>query len=132
MYNNSNFVFVSFEPGSRGHNIGRVLCSLPEVYWYSSLDNGINPWNISQKSDWLIQRQVAPKHFDRTMPNGEALPPAWDYVKDFVDRHILSRLISSTVQKSTGSTISKYISVTVLYTWIAHGYISTVPQQSCD
>jgi len=86
VYNNPNFVFVSFEPGSRGHNIGRVLCSLPEVYWYSSLDNGINPWNVSHKSDWIIQRRIAPRHFDRTMPNGEVLPPAWDYVKDFVDR----------------------------------------------
>ena len=85
VYNNPNFVFVSFEPGSRGHNIGRVLCSLPEVYWYSNLDNGINPWNVSHKSDWIIQRRVAPKHFDRTMPNGEVLPPVWDYVKDFVD-----------------------------------------------
>ena len=85
VYNNSNFIFVSFEPGSRGHNIGRVLCSLPEVYWYSNLDNGINPWNVSHKSDWIIQRRIAPKHFDRTMPNGEVLPPVWDYVKDFVD-----------------------------------------------
>jgi len=85
VYNNPNFVFVSFEPGSRGHTIGRVLCSLPEVHWYSNLDNGINPWNIAHKSDWIIQRQVALKHFDRTMPNGEVLPPTWDYVKDFVD-----------------------------------------------
>lgn len=85
VYNNPNFVFVSFEPGSRGHTIGRVLCSLPEVYWYSNSDNGINPWNISHKCDWIIQRRVAPKHFDRTMPNGEVLPPVWDYVKDFVD-----------------------------------------------
>jgi hypothetical protein len=85
VYNNPNFVFVSFEPGSRGHTIGRILCSLPEVYWYSNSDNGINPWNISHKCDWIIQRRVAPKHFDRTMPNGEVLPPVWDYVKDFVD-----------------------------------------------
>lgn len=85
VYNNPNFVFVSFEPGSRGHSIGRVLCSLPEVHWYSNLDNGINPWNVSHKCDWIIQRRVAPRHFDRTMPNGEVLPPAWDYVKDFVD-----------------------------------------------
>ena len=86
VYNNPNFVFVSFEPGGRGHNTGRVLCSLPEVYWYSSVDNGVNPWNISHNCGQIVQRQIAPKHFDRTMPNGYSLPPTWDYVSNFVDR----------------------------------------------
>jgi hypothetical protein len=79
---------VSFEQGAYGHTIGRVLCSLPEIYWYTSSENGKCPWNLP-KNKAIRQREIAIRHFDRIMPNGHLLPPTWDYVKNFVpDRNI--------------------------------------------
>lgn len=76
-------LFVSFEPGTRGHYIARVLSSLPYVYWYSHPDNGIHPWNVHSAVDSAIrQRHVSANHFDRIVPNGK-LPPTWDYVENF-------------------------------------------------
>ena len=43
----SKLIFVSFEKGCGGHSIARTLCSLPNVYWYSNKNNGIQPWNIA-------------------------------------------------------------------------------------
>jgi hypothetical protein len=76
-------VFVSFEPGCRGHYSARVLSSLPNIYWYSHPDNGINPWNVANyKLSNIRQRQNSKFHFDRLVPNGK-LPPTHDYVADF-------------------------------------------------
>lgn len=83
VFNHHNFIFISFEPGAYGHTIGRVLCSLPEIHWYSNSNNGINPWNLPKNKN-IKQRIIAPKHFDRIMPNGQLLPPTWDYVKNFI------------------------------------------------
>ena len=38
----SRFIFISFEQGNGGHRIGRAICCLPDVHWYSHRDNGIN------------------------------------------------------------------------------------------
>lgn len=83
VFNHPNFIFVSFEQGAFGHTIGRVLCSLHEVYWYSSVENGTCSWNLPRNKN-IRQRAVAARHFDRIMPNGQILPPTWDYVKNFV------------------------------------------------
>ena len=40
-------IFVSYISGAGGHRFSRVICCLPTVHWYSSVENGINPWNIS-------------------------------------------------------------------------------------
>ena len=78
----NNIVFVSFENGGGGHRFARTISALPNMYWYSHTDNGINPWNINTKNTTIRQRSVAPAHFDRIVPDGK-LPPTWDYVKDF-------------------------------------------------
>ena len=74
---------MSFEPGAFGHTVGRVLCTLPQVHWYSNDLNGKQPWNTSHTSV-LRERSVARRHFNRIMPNGIMLPPTHDYVEDFV------------------------------------------------
>jgi len=79
----NEIIFVSFEPGTRGHYIARVIASLPHVHWYSHPDNGIRPWNLaSAKNSSIRQRHVFPNHFDRIVDGGK-LPPTWDYVKNF-------------------------------------------------
>lgn len=83
VFENTNYLFVSFEPGAFGHTVGRVLCSLPQVHWYSNDLNGIYPWNTSHTSK-LRERSVARRHFNRLMPDGKMLPPTHDYVEDFV------------------------------------------------
>lgn len=82
VFKRDNYVFVSFEPGSRGHTLGRVLCALPDIHWYSTPDNGINPWNVSHNS--IRERHVARKHFNRVMPNGVMLPPTHDYISKWI------------------------------------------------
>lgn len=82
VFERTNYLFVSFEPGAFGHTVGRVLCTLPQVHWYSNSDNGVHPWNVSHTS--IRERKVASRHFNRVMPNGVMLPPTHDYVEDFV------------------------------------------------
>jgi len=78
-----NIIFVSFENGGGGHKLGRVLSTLPEVYWYSNYNNGISPWNVHFTDTSIMQRNVSRWHFDRLVPKG-MLPPTHDYVKYFV------------------------------------------------
>lgn len=78
----NNIVFVSFENGGGGHRFARTIATLPNMYWYSHIDNGLNPWNTNTKYTKIRQRSVAPAHFDRIVPKGK-LPPTWDYVKEF-------------------------------------------------
>jgi len=83
MQSGPKIVFVSFEPGTRGHYIARVIACLPNVYWYSHSDNGTHPWNIaSAKNSSIRQRHAFPNHFDRLVPKGK-LPPTWDYVQGY-------------------------------------------------
>ena len=79
----SRFIFISFEQGNGGHRIGRAICCLPDVHWYSHRDNGINPWNVHYKHTDIRQRHVSRYHYDRLVPKG-SLPPLHDYVKDFI------------------------------------------------
>lgn len=82
VFERDNYIFVSFEPGGKGHTLGRVLCSLPSIHWYSNADNGKFPWNISHSS--IRERNIAKRHFNRMMPNGVMLPPTHDYVKNWI------------------------------------------------
>jgi hypothetical protein len=76
-------IFVSFEPGTRGHYIARVIATMPHVHWYSHLDNGIHPWNLaSAKNSSIRQRHAFANHFDRLVDGGK-LPPTHDYVENF-------------------------------------------------
>lgn len=78
-----DIIFISFEPGTRGHYIARVVAALPYVHWYSHPDNGIHPWNLaSAKNSSIRQRHAFANHFDRLI-DGEKLPPTHDYVEDF-------------------------------------------------
>jgi hypothetical protein len=76
-------IFISFEPGTRGHYIARTIATLPDVHWYSHPDNGLHPWNLaSAKTSSIRQRHVFANHFDRLI-DGEKLPPTHDYVENF-------------------------------------------------
>jgi len=76
-------IFVSFEPGGFGHRLARTLCTLPQVYWYSDVRNGKNPWNVHFEDTEILQRQISPYHFDRITCRG-MLPPTHDYVENFI------------------------------------------------
>lgn len=75
-------IFVSFEQGGGGHRFARTLAALPNIYWYSSKANGVNPWNLYFKTTSIRQRRISAAHFDRMVPKGR-LPPTQDYVQDF-------------------------------------------------
>ena len=83
MWAGNNLLFISFEQGGGGHKIGRVLSCLPNVYWYSHKDNGINPWNVHFTHTEIRQRHASKYHYDRLVPKG-SLPPVHDYVKNFI------------------------------------------------
>lgn len=79
----SKIIIVSFEPGGGGHTIGRVLCCLPDVYWYSHPNNGKHPWNVHFTHTDIRQRYAARNHYDRYTHKG-ILPPPHDYVVDWI------------------------------------------------
>ena len=73
MLDGSRFIFISFEQGNGGHRIGRVVCCLPDVHWYSHRDNGTIR-NVHYKHTDIRQRHVSRYHYDRLVPKG-SLPP---------------------------------------------------------
>jgi len=76
-------IFISFEPGARGHRLARVIATLPCMHWYSCEENGINPWNVNAPHKTAKQRQLSRFHFDRITPKGK-LPPPHDYVEKYL------------------------------------------------
>ncbi len=104
----SRIIFISFDPGSGGHRLGRVISCLPDVHWYSHKDNGIHPWNVHIKHTDIRQRQVSKYHYDRLVPNG-SLPPLHDYVKDFIpdEDHYYKRFFYPRFEKMSGYEIMK-------------------------
>jgi hypothetical protein len=123
----NRLIFVSFEQGTGGHGIARTLCSLPNVYWYSHPDNGINPWNIaSAKTSNIRQRKVAPKHFDRWI-KGFKIPPTPDYLKDYnIDTQgYLNDVFLKGVEKALRMTSKKLVFPTHLTPFELKGYFGT-------
>lgn len=83
MITGNKFIIISFENGGGGHKLGRILCCLPDVYWYSHEWNGKHPWNVHFTETGIKQRYVSRFHFDRLTPNG-MIPPTHDYVEKFI------------------------------------------------
>lgn len=79
----NDIIFVSFEQGGGGHKLARVLCALPDIYWYSNPHNGMSPWNVHFNRTDIRQRLISKYHFDRTSEWG-FIPPTHDYVKSFI------------------------------------------------
>jgi hypothetical protein len=78
------FLFISFEQAGRGHRMARVLCALPEVYWYSHPANGKQPWNVYNPETNIQQRKISKFHYNRYLPDGTKLPPPYDYVQPYL------------------------------------------------
>jgi hypothetical protein len=83
MLDGDKFIIISFENGGGGHKLGRILCCLPDIYWYSHPSNGIRPWNVHFTHTDIRQRRISKFHFDRITPAG-MLPPTHDYIKNFI------------------------------------------------
>ena len=90
-------VFISFEPGANGHNLARILATMPCMHWYSCEENGIKPWNIANSSNKY--------HFERITPKGN-LPPTHDYVEKYMpnEKHYY-KLFDELFEKNGGGDI---------------------------
>ena len=90
-------VFISFEQGTNGYNLGRVLATMPCMHWYSCEENGIHPWNISSSKN--------KHHFDRITSKG-VLPPTHDLVEKYMpnEKHYY-KLFDELFDKNGGSDI---------------------------
>jgi hypothetical protein len=84
IFEHSNWLFISFEQAAGGHRLARVLATLPEVYWYSHPDNGINPWNVYTPRTSIQQRKISRFHYNRYLPDGRHLPPPHDFVQTYI------------------------------------------------
>ncbi len=90
-------VFISFEQGTNGYNLGRVLATMPCMHWYSCPENGIHPWNISSSNN--------KHHFDRITSKG-VLPPTHDLVEKYLpnEKHYY-KLFDELFEKNGGGDI---------------------------
>ena len=125
-----NMIIISGEKGCKVHHIARVICSLPNVYWYSNIDNGIHPWNISSaKSSKVTARKITPKHFDRVMENGDKLPPFWDYVQGFFPKQedYLRAIFFPALEKARRQTSKTLVFTTHLPPFNLRQYFGTIP-----
>jgi hypothetical protein len=75
-FDHPNWVFVTYEYAGGGHRLARKLCCLPNFFWYSTVGNGKNPWNVSSwttlpDSSFLKNvRKIASAHFSQVGPYG--------------------------------------------------------------
>lgn len=68
LFNNKNYLFVLANPGAGGHRLGRIISCFNTVYWYSSLHNGSNPWDIFFDNT-VTGKSISAYHYDRTFIN---------------------------------------------------------------
>ena len=81
IFEHDKFLFVAFDQGSKGYRYCRKLANDNDnIHWYSCIENGITPFDISVKSNHVRQRQFAPNHFDRLI-NGKSLPPVMSTIE---------------------------------------------------
>lgn len=67
-FNNSNYLFILANQGAGGHRLGRLISCFNNVYWYSSIHNGVDPWDVflDQK---ITGKSISAYHYDRTIDN---------------------------------------------------------------
>lgn len=77
-----NLLFILANAGAGGHRLGRIISCIDNVYWYSSENNGINPWDIFF-DDIVSGKNISPFHYDRLINNkqvplvGERIEKWW-------------------------------------------------------
>lgn len=112
IFNHENWLFICFEQAARGHRLARVLASLPEVYWYSHPENGINPWNIYTPRTNIQQRKVSRFHYNRYLPDGKHLPPPHDFVQPYLpdaDAYYNDIFLPKFIENGGPELLDKYI-----------------------
>jgi hypothetical protein len=88
-FNHNNWVFVSYEYGGGGHRLARKICCLPNYYWYSCLENGKHPWNVSSWRSLPVGnflkkiRNIASAHYAQRTPYG-ILPFDYSIGKEWI------------------------------------------------
>ena len=130
MNTDENVIIITGEKGCRVHHIGRVLATLPNVYWYSNEHNGKQPWNIaSAKTSNIRQRKIAPKHFDRILPNGDRLPPMWDVISEYFpsQEEYLRTIFFPSVEKARRQTSKTLVFTSHKPPFYLRQYFGTIP-----
>lgn len=76
-------LFIVANPGAGGHRLGRIISCLDNVYWYSHVNNGINPWDASN-NDIVAGKNISKYHYDRLINDtmvplvGHRIERYWD------------------------------------------------------
>jgi hypothetical protein len=93
----ANLLFILANAGAGGHRLGRIISCIDDVYWYSSENNGINPWDIFF-DDVVSGKNISPFHYDRLINNkqvpllGERIEKWWEEKDvDYFYKNIWSR-----------------------------------------
>jgi hypothetical protein len=83
-FESDNLLFILANQGSGGHRLGRLISCLDNVYWYSSKNNGTNPWDVFF-DNIIVGKDISKYHYDRTVNDktvpvvGERILKWWDY-----------------------------------------------------
>ena len=89
IFEHDKFLFVAFEQGAEGHKFCRQIANEnDDIHWYSCLENGLNPLDISTPLTSIRQRVISPNHFDRLIlkvwPYGTVLlPPLFNVIEPY-------------------------------------------------
>jgi hypothetical protein len=90
--NSDQLVFVLASPAGGGYRLGRILCSLDNVYWYACQNNGLHPWSVvrsnpnnpSPAPSKVKGRNISKYHFDRRTRVG-MIPLLGERIEKFWD-----------------------------------------------
>ncbi len=83
IFEHDKFLFVAFEQGAGGYRYCRQTANEnDDIYWYSCLENGITPLDVSTPIKTIKQRLIAPNHFNRLV-DGKMLPPLFNVIEPY-------------------------------------------------
>ena len=79
-WNEARYLFITANPGSGGHRLGRWVSSLPTVYWYNTRANLLEA-PIDDLPDFIKgPRTISDFHFQREMEDGRYVPGISDRI----------------------------------------------------
>jgi len=70
--NSPHLLFILANAGAGGHRLGRIISCIDKIFWYSSENNGISPWDIFF-DDVVSGKNISPYHYDRII-NDKPVP----------------------------------------------------------
>jgi len=71
-------IVVNVNPGSKGHQIGRLISTCDNILWYDHETNGTHPWEPCSN---ILNSEISRFHYERRFADNTTVIPVLDYAR---------------------------------------------------